>query len=192
MNIGKLKTSSKDITGLTFSKLTVVKITDYRTKSGAIKWLCRCECGTEKIVTGSDLSKGSVKSCGCLSRGLSKERGSYLKGDKNPSWKGGKKNRGSIAWANYRLGQAKCNLNGVSRDVTPEEYLKLINSSKGICAICGISEEEAGYNHCVDHDHSSGKLRGVLCKSCNTGIGVFTDSIEKLEKAIIYLKNEHR
>ena len=41
---------------------------------------------------------------------------------------------------------------------------------------------------CADHDHASGKLRGLLCSSCNYGIGCLRDSIENLEAAIVYLR----
>lgn len=52
---------------------------------------------------------------------------------------------------------------------------------------CFICDEEAKL--VVDHDHSTGKVRGLLCSICNTGIGMFKDSTKNLEKAIEYLKN---
>lgn len=55
---------SKNMTGLLFGRLTV------QTRAGSIRersaWLCRCICGSERIVTGLDLRRGTVKSCGCL------------------------------------------------------------------------------------------------------------------------------
>lgn len=63
----------------------------------------------------------------------------------------------------------------------------------------GISKSEIGYNHCaicgsthrlcIDHNHSTGEFRSLLCTECNTGIGMFNESIEKLENAISYLKH---
>lgn len=54
----------KDLTGQTFGRYVVLAHAgQVRTNS---RWLCRCECGTEKRVTGSDLTCGKIKSCGCL------------------------------------------------------------------------------------------------------------------------------
>jgi len=49
----------KDITGLTFNYLTAIKYLDNS------KWLFKCKCGKEKIITGYDVVKGNIKSCGC-------------------------------------------------------------------------------------------------------------------------------
>jgi len=51
------------------------------------------------------------------------------------------------------------------------------------CAICKHEK-----NLCVDHDHKSGRNRGMLCKSCNFGIGYFHDNVDNLIHAIEYLK----
>lgn len=64
------------------------------------------------------------------------------------------------------------------------------------CPICNRDANEAkGYNKkrksqwCADHDHVTEQFRGWLCHKCNLGLGNFADSIERLEKAINYLKN---
>lgn len=61
----------------------------------------------------------------------------------------------------------------------------------GGCDICGTKTEAAagrwGNLH-IDHDHTSGDVRGVLCTTCNTGIGQFNDDPELLEKAAAYLR----
>ncbi len=54
---------------------------------------------------------------------------------------------------------------------------------KGLCAIC-LTETRA---LCVDHDHKTGKVRGLLCRSCNTGLGGFKDDLPALERAQKYL-----
>lgn len=55
------------------------------------------------------------------------------------------------------------------------------------CAICGISEEEHGKHLAIDHCHRTGKVRGLLCMPCNTGLGNFRDRSDLLMIAIGYL-----
>lgn len=57
----------RDLTGQTFGKLTVVSFAGSYKRCHA-KWLCKCECGNEKTVTGNSLTKGNTKSCGCLAK----------------------------------------------------------------------------------------------------------------------------
>ncbi len=52
------------------------------------------------------------------------------------------------------------------------------------CYLCGRDKDLV-----VDHCHKSLKIRGVLCKRCNTGLGIFKDDIKMLKKVIDYLKN---
>lgn len=56
------------------------------------------------------------------------------------------------------------------------------------CQICG-NQFKSGQNKHIDHCHVTGKVRGVLCTNCNTGIGNLRDSAELLKKAIQYLNN---
>jgi len=75
---------------------------------------------------------------------------------------------------------------GLSKD----EYEELLGQQNYQCAICDIDIENCSRDFAVDHDHSTGKVRGLLCSSCNTGLGQFKDSIVNLQSAIRYLK-EH-
>lgn len=56
----------KNLLGKQFGRLTVIEKTDKRTETGVIIWLCKCECGKYKEVSGRDLKDGFVSSCGCL------------------------------------------------------------------------------------------------------------------------------
>ena len=75
-----------------------------------------------------------------------------------------------------------------------DEYMIMLESQKGVCSICN-KEESAINPHtkqprdlAVDHCHSTGKVRGLLCSKCNTALGSFKDDISLLEAAIVYLK----
>lgn len=67
--------------------------------------------------------------------------------------------------------------------VEPEEVVTMIEEQGGRCAICRARSPEH-----VDHDHQTGVVRGVLCYTCNAGLGSFHDSVEELRRAIEYLE----
>jgi hypothetical protein len=70
--------------------------------------------------------------------------------------------------------------------ITSAEYDQMVMAQCGTCGICG--EPEAPKTRLsVDHDHDTGKLRGLLCGSCNRGIGLLQDSPELLNRASAYL-----
>jgi len=71
--------------------------------------------------------------------------------------------------------------------ISIEEYNKLFTEQNGCCAICGRHQSEFNLKLAVDHDHISGKIRGLLCNTCNKGLGCFKDDINLLNKAINYL-----
>lgn len=74
--------------------------------------------------------------------------------------------------------------------ITPEYFEYLLNKQIGKCAICGTSQCSTGRRFAVDHCHKTGKVRGLLCQACNTGLGKFDDNLNNLEAAIKYLKSK--
>lgn len=82
-------------------------------------------------------------------------------------------------WHNYRIRLS--------------DYEKLLNAQGGVCAICGADKSlnriGASRFH-VDHDHSTGKVRGILCINCNVGLSRFYDKPHLLRKAATYLNSE--
>lgn len=68
--------------------------------------------------------------------------------------------------------------------ITSEDYAEMLKSQNSLCLIC---EEEKPLH--VDHCHSTGKVRGLLCHSCNNGLGCFKDSSERCLKAADYLRS---
>jgi hypothetical protein len=68
--------------------------------------------------------------------------------------------------------------------ITPELFTRMVDDQGGACAICGETKVNT---LCVDHDHKSGVVRGLLCKACNFGLGYFHDSCDKLAAAAAYL-----
>ena len=69
-----------------------------------------------------------------------------------------------------------------------DKYESMLLSQKGLCALCETSDPKGPTSKfVVDHCHITGKIRGLLCNHCNTGLGKLGDSIESLNKAIRYL-----
>jgi hypothetical protein len=69
------------------------------------------------------------------------------------------------------------------------EYNELLRKQDGRCAICSTSDPKGPTSQfCVDHCHKTGRVRGLLCNHCNTGLGKLGDTIESLKKAIRYLE----
>ena len=66
--------------------------------------------------------------------------------------------------------------------LTIDQVDRLFADASGMCEICGDKPAT-----CIDHDHVKGRVRGVLCRECNSGLGRFGDTIEGLQKAINYL-----
>lgn len=66
-------------------------------------------------------------------------------------------------------------------------FEKMLDSQGHACAVCG-TRRPGGHGWCVDHDHVSGIVRGILCPNCNTGIGHLGDDAERVEKALAYLR----
>lgn len=71
-------------------------------------------------------------------------------------------------------------------NITREEYNELFNNQEGKCAICGRHQSEINHRLCVDHDHATQEIRGLLCKRCNTVLGQL--NILDLSKIFNYLK----
>ncbi len=83
--------------------------------------------------------------------------------------------------------------------LTVDTYLALYDSQSGKCAICGVFGMPKGHRLanglgnknsvlCIDHDHATGAVRGLLCHKCNVSIGHFNDDPAALRKAAGYLE----
>ena len=71
--------------------------------------------------------------------------------------------------------------------ITEEQYNELFDSQCGKCAICGTHQKDLSTKLAVDHIHSTGVIRGLLCYNCNMGLGRFKDSEQLIISALSYL-----
>lgn len=80
--------------------------------------------------------------------------------------------------------------------ITREDWDGMFDKQEGKCPICsstldpgvGTRQKRKGYAH-IDHCHKTGKIRGLLCHMCNSGLGLFLDEPDRLRKAIEYLES---
>jgi hypothetical protein len=73
-------------------------------------------------------------------------------------------------------------------NITTEVYDVLLLKQNGQCAICKKNQSDIKRRLSVDHSHSNGKVRGLLCYNCNTAIGYFKENISCFLEAIKYLQ----
>ena len=80
--------------------------------------------------------------------------------------------------------------------LTEDMYYELLEQQNNSCGICGISEKEFIETYTgkrtltklfVDHDHTTNKVRGLLCDKCNRGIGLLGDTLKDVQNAVNYL-----
>ena len=76
----------------------------------------------------------------------------------------------------------------IEYNLTIEQYNSMLTEQSGGCKICLKPDE--GRKLAVDHCHSSGKVRGLLCNKCNRAIGLLNDSVDSAERLYIYLKDQ--
>ena len=75
--------------------------------------------------------------------------------------------------------------------ITADAVDELIADQDGACAICGRRPERLASLH-LDHDHHTGQIRGLLCSTCNQGLGQFKEDPDLLEAAAAYLRRYNR
>ena len=79
--------------------------------------------------------------------------------------------------------------------MTGSEFDALLTRQGGCCAICGAPQSKHSGARApkrleVDHNHATGRIRGLLCRRCNTALGLLEDNVGRLKTAISYLENE--
>lgn len=70
-----------------------------------------------------------------------------------------------------------------SYGIEPHEYEAMIVAQSGCCAIC-----ERRQPLCIDHDHITGEVRGLLCKPCNSAIGLLREDPATIQRALEYAR----
>ena len=71
----------------------------------------------------------------------------------------------------------------------PKEAVKALKVlTQETCDICGAKEPRSRHRLCIDHDHKTGQVRGVLCSTCNRVLGMIKENVDVLNRMVIYLE----
>lgn len=190
--------SRYDLTGQRFGRLVAVEVVR-KTDSGSF-WLVRCDCGNKRNVRTSKLLNGEHVSCGCL------------RSEKMKEWNAscrvhvvdGKKlcTRCGVTFPVKEFAASKKSLNGLSSHcrrcrndyrlkqlygISADEHAALLNRYENSCGAC-YSKKDPN----VDHDHTTGVVRGVLCGDCNRALGLLRDDESVIAGLLAYLKAARR
>ena len=71
--------------------------------------------------------------------------------------------------------------------ITPEDFSLMKEIQGGRCAVCGAHYSDLKKDLCIDHNHDSGMVRGLLCSKCNSAIGLLNDDPRLLYSALMYI-----
>ena len=74
--------------------------------------------------------------------------------------------------------------------ITLEDYHQMLVEQDHSCKICKVNKDKLKRAMCVDHCHTTGKVRGLLCDTCNRSLGLLKDSVDILNRAVKYLEGK--
>lgn len=192
----------KNLVGEVFGKFKVISRAE-NNKPGAY-WECLCECGKTVERSTMKLNLKSGPTCACEVTVYDHE------GEKRTGIKTCRTCKEDKPFSEYPIAQKT---NGIAHDckacqsiktklryfgITQEQFYKLREDAGDCCEICGITEKEAlennnktkHYGLYIDHNHSTGNTRGMLCHNCNLIIGHAKDNTSLLLAAVSYLERE--
>ncbi len=125
------------------------------------------------------LAKGMCRSCWHKDRYKGEERLKLLR-----------KIKAAYDSGKYAESTLKCRLRLYS--ITPQEFKETLHNQDNKCAVCGNPETGKRYGKTpslsVDHNHDTGKVRGLLCQDCNRMIGIAKENTKTLRAAALYLE----
>jgi hypothetical protein len=168
------------------------------------QWACLCECGARSNVDSQALCWGKTKSCGCGRQHTTTPDGA------SKLCSGCKQFKPMSAFAHRHRRRltvpvARCRDCRAVADklrapylrrwkaahtygLTATEYDALYAAAQSRCQICGVHEDDIYGTLCIDHCHATGRVRGLLCRNCNSALGKFNDDPKMLRAAAEYLE----
>lgn len=81
----------------------------------------------------------------------------------------------------------------IRHGITVEEHDVMFLTQQGVCAVCGLppnKKNKQNWSLNIDHDHITGKVRGLLCGKCNTALGLLNEDQETIKKLLRYVEEK--
>ncbi len=173
------------------------------TKAGAIKRDTICKCCKSSVHSRlvSLYGDSGTKKCSQCNQVLSWDKFSYRVQDKQRYLRSQCKNCSLTSWNKWAelhpehkeakiISDRKCHQNTKKfhrRGITKDQYLIMLEQQSGCCAICKKPPRD-NHDLAIDHNHKTNLVRGLLCKECNRGLGLFGDNIKTVQNALQYLQ----
>lgn len=183
----------QNLQGNKFGELLVESLVPKtQSKQTRAEWVCLCVCGQRKVFRADILTSGKAKSCGCVTSESRRQNMKQVRARYSPACV-------LPLWETYGL---NCETSNAEKraygfeyrlwfkyGLTVPDYFDIAVRQNFACAIC-LQSLQMDRNTHIDHDHVTGKIRGLLCASCNTALGHFADNQTNLERAIVYLRQD--
>lgn len=123
-----------------------------------------------------------------LQRGRPRHHCKVCKNKESREWYEKNKDRKKQLSKRYRKTKKDQDLKK-SYGISLHDYSGMLVKQNQSCKICNIHQDKLKRALCVDHDHLTGKVRGLLCDTCNRSLGLLKDNIDVLKRAVKYLED---
>lgn len=160
----------RDLSGLCIGKLTVLSYSHNR--CGVAYWSCRCECGNEKAIAASNITRGNLRSCGCARYKLKQD---------NQNWKG----CGDISSSLLCKIKSSANRRGIEFGLTVSYLWDLWKKQNGKCALSGLDLQLSISHIEISHGAGTASLDRI-----DSSKGYVDGNVQWVHKDVNFMKQQ--
>lgn len=190
---------SPDLTGQRFTRLTIVRRIRRRS-SPRLVWLVRCDCGQKRYVPTNRLTTGQQKSCGCLrAERMRQHHATYgnriVNGRKQCTGCKRRKliklfGRCSVTRSGYASRCRACRQRARLQRLYGLDSAAVNTMLRRQARRCGVCRARTKLH--VDHNHATGRVRGLLCGNCNRALGLLAEDPIRILALIQYIAADRK
>lgn len=181
-----------DLTGKAFGHWLVLARVQNDSR-GCAQWLCRCSCRVERVVAGDPLRSGRSTNCGCANQidPARRQKRCRLCTFVKPIDEFGRSKSAKDGHGHYCRPCLNTRCKWYRRrskyGLEDKEYYDILVQQRRECASCSDQVDLV-----VDHDHATGRVRGLLCHPCNKALGFLRDDPARIQGLLTYLRHAQR